>query len=110
MRLHRPSHRTAKPLVNITENDAGSLEFVMIHNHRVEEPARLPAMFEACRPQVDIEYMKQGPVEADISPETAPWQTAAAIEIVMTADVNWEASENDVSVFTTLQPACLAKR
>src|SRR5262245_33581713 len=60
MLFHRPRHCTRKPFIKVTEDDTRAVKLMMIDDACVEQAACLAAMFEECRPQMNIKDVKSG--------------------------------------------------
>ena len=68
MRGQRRCHRPSQPLVKVSENDSRPVQFFVNDDSFVEELARLFALFEESRPEMDIKNMQGRVIEADIGP------------------------------------------
>src|SRR5207302_1632669 len=104
----RPRDRSPHPFVEISQNDAGSFQFLMIHNLVFEQAPRLLPVFQKRRPKMYIEYVERRTVHLDVRSQTAPRLAAPLGNVVMTVDVDREPAEHDVAVASAFQALRLA--
>ncbi len=110
VRFHRPRNRSSNPLVEITKHDPHTFQFVMIHDSSIEQAPRLAPMLEERRSQVDVEDVESRSVESHVGPETTSGKPASALQVVVTARLNGESRQNDVSVLAAVQLAGFTER
>lgn len=105
----RRCHRPSQPLVKVPENDSRPVQFFVSDNSFVEKLARLFALFEEARPEMDIKDMQGRVIEADIGSEAASSFAAAGADVVVLMPLDWKSRQHHIAVAPALMPAVFAE-
>ena len=105
----RRCHRPSQPLVKVPENDSRPVQFFVNDDSFVEELARLFALFEEARPEMDIKDMQGRVIEPDIGPEATSSFSAAGTDVVVLMPLDRKSRQHNIAVTPALMQAVFSE-
>lgn len=110
MGRQRGRHGSAQPLIEISKDDSRPVQFFVGDDSLLEQFSCLSPLLEESRPEVNVEDMQRGVVEADIGPQAPSILPSTGTDVVVLMALYWEPSQDDVAVASALVAPVFAKR